>query len=82
MRYIFHEDSNVSYEFIENMNIFTKTFGGRFMCVIHGGEWQKPDYVFHCPICLFDVCLQCVASPCSTFSAKECCHTRLPIDLL
>ena len=59
-----------------------KTYGGRFMCDIHGGEWQRAAYVFHCPICLFDVCLQCVASPCSTFSAKECCHTRLPIDLL
>ena len=58
------------------------TFGGRFMCDIHGGEWQRPTYVFHCPICLFDVCLQCVAKPCSNCSEQECCHTRITIDLL
>ena len=66
---------------VHTLSIY-KTYGGRFMCDIHGGDWQRPTYVFHCPICLFDVCLQCVAKPCSNCSDTECCHTRITIDLL
>ena len=56
-------------------------YNGRFVCDIHEGEWQHPAYVFHCPLCLFDVCLECVASPCSLCSEQECCHTKITIDL-
>ena len=63
-------------------NTIYRAYAGRFRCDIHGGVWERPDYVFHCPTCLFDVCLQCVAQPCSRCAEGECCHTRIKIDLL
>lgn len=67
---------------VHTLNIYKQYSGGRFMCDIHGGDYQLPNYVFHCPICLFDICLECVAKPCLNCTAQNCYHNRITIDLL
>ena len=67
---------------VHTSNIYKHCSGGRFMCDIHGGDYQSPAYVFHCPICYFDICLECVAQPCLNCSSQTCYHNQITIDLL
>ena len=57
-------------------------FNGRWMCDIHGGNYMLPTYVFHCPQCLFDICIPCVSKPCLNCTPKSCYHTRIKIDMV
>ena len=54
---------------------------GCWICDIHG-EDMLPGYTFHCPQCLFDVCIYCVSKPCLNCTAKSCYHTQININMI
>ena len=55
---------------------------GRYICDIDNKLHEQPAFVFNCPTCEFDICLDCVAKPCLNCTNRHCDHTQIKITLL
>ena len=55
---------------------------GKYVCDIGHHEPGVSGYVFNCPLCEFDICLECVAQPCFNCEKTDCRHTNISIKLV
>ena len=55
---------------------------GNYVCDAGRHHCYQAGYVFNCPICQFDICLECVAKPCFTCTKLNCCHTQITMKMV
>ena len=55
---------------------------GHYICDIGKCREMGAGYVFNCPKCEFDICLECASRPCFTCTRSTCCHTQITIDMV
>ena len=55
---------------------------GRYVCDIGNHEFNVSGFVLNCPLCEFDICLECLAQPCFNCKEGECRHTRISVRMV
>ena len=56
--------------------------GGKYVCDVGQHRPNVSAYVFNCPICEFDICMDCMAMACFNCAPGECTHTQITVKLV